>query len=447
MEGIPFRDLPKSFQDAVLVVQHFQIKYLWIDSLCIIQDSVQDWEFQCPRMAGIYSKALFTIAAADARDDSEGFLGSFEFSRRCDLGKKVSVRYVRNDDNLFLLDEFLFSDEHCRLSERGWALQEKLLSQRVLVFKSDRLQWQCNKFYRSDDIQFPYQPHPCVSDNAVKKRVNEINDHASAHHYWRQIIADYSRRHLTRSQDKLPALSGLASEFLKRDGDTYLAGLWKDDILFSLCWIARSETGEREDERSPTSDFRAPSWSWASCDHEISYECLPRYSWTPDLEVVSAHTALRGSDQFGRVDDGQIYAKGRIAKIPFSPHILSKLLSTGSAAVPSIGLLFFDSPKLVPNVLLGNDQDVVITTLCVLYSDIIADGIGVVTNLREMSVEERQIETNICRPWMGLILEIAPTDSGEESYRRIGCVSGEDRRERLVKGWFDDCERRLIKLI
>jgi hypothetical protein len=74
LSGIMFDNLPKSFQDAVFTTQHLGVKHLWIDSLCIIQDSEEDWQAECARMAGIYANGMVTIAASDAEDATMGFL-------------------------------------------------------------------------------------------------------------------------------------------------------------------------------------------------------------------------------------------------------------------------------------------------------------------------------------------------------------------------------------
>ena len=58
--------------------------------------------------------------------------------------------------------------------------------------------------------------------------------------FWVQIIQNYTSRHLSKSTDALPALSGLASEFHQATGDTYLAGLWKSNIVEALSWVSRS---------------------------------------------------------------------------------------------------------------------------------------------------------------------------------------------------------------
>ncbi|KAI1455916.1 hypothetical protein F4805DRAFT_459181 [Annulohypoxylon moriforme] len=75
--GVRLQDLPASFRHAVLVTRSFGFEFLWIDSLCIVQYSREDWERECPRMVDIYSNAAVTIAASDAEDSSRGFLHDY----------------------------------------------------------------------------------------------------------------------------------------------------------------------------------------------------------------------------------------------------------------------------------------------------------------------------------------------------------------------------------
>ena len=221
-EGIPFSSLPQSFRDAVITTTRLGLKRVWIDSLCIIQDVLQDWEYECPRMAGIYANALCTIAACDASNDSIGFLNDYPPEMRHNLGDSIGLRCITS-----WTERSMFIDEDSCLSTRGWVVQEKLLSVRILAFKSQRMQWQCNKQYRSDDVPCPYQIDHFQGSMTLPKPLFEANkDELSVFHnslktpeersrsnlygLWRDLICVYSRCKLTKETDKLPALSGLA---------------------------------------------------------------------------------------------------------------------------------------------------------------------------------------------------------------------------------------------
>lgn len=73
LKGIPVPQLPKTFRDAILITRELQIRYLWIDSLCIIQDSPSDWTKHVSEMAHIYHNGVLTLAAGASSDDDGGF--------------------------------------------------------------------------------------------------------------------------------------------------------------------------------------------------------------------------------------------------------------------------------------------------------------------------------------------------------------------------------------
>ena len=97
-EEIPRTVLSKTFQDAITTTQELAIRYLWIDSTCILQDDKEDWEVQSGQMASIYSNAQVVLAATDAENGTKGFLSRSlswpmkgPFTMTTELGKTCSV--------------------------------------------------------------------------------------------------------------------------------------------------------------------------------------------------------------------------------------------------------------------------------------------------------------------------------------------------------------------
>lgn len=208
--NIPFDDLPRSFRDAVIITVHIGAKRLWIDSLCIIQDSVHDWQRECAKMADVYANAMVGIAACDARDASHGFLHKYPSKLRLDLGGSVSMRCIPFE----LLDPPL-NNESSLLSKRGWALQGSILSQRCISFKANRMEWQCLRNQISDDIRFPYAPSLVNVFGRKHSHLAEGHspDETLCFDNWYDIVELYNQTKLTKTTDKLPALSGLAKIF------------------------------------------------------------------------------------------------------------------------------------------------------------------------------------------------------------------------------------------
>lgn len=138
-KSIDFEQLPLTFQDAIRVVRALGLKYIWIDSLCIIQDNEQDWSNEAAKMEQVFSGSYFTIAASSAKSSSEGFL-SPRGSRPCIqlTTKAIGRLYVCPN-----IDNFHKDVELGELNRRGWVLQERVLSRRTIYFSSTQIYWEC----------------------------------------------------------------------------------------------------------------------------------------------------------------------------------------------------------------------------------------------------------------------------------------------------------------
>ena len=145
-EGVNLLDLPKTFRHAVALVRSLNIQYLWIDCLCIIQDSYLDWEQEASHMKDVYRNAFLTIAAAGAASSSTGCF----FDRDIDLVKAitVSVSWLGvSEGKYFICDGLIWQDNivNAPLNQRAWVVQERLLSPRILHFGRDQIAWECRE--------------------------------------------------------------------------------------------------------------------------------------------------------------------------------------------------------------------------------------------------------------------------------------------------------------
>ncbi|KAH8158325.1 hypothetical protein CIB48_g9920 [Xylaria polymorpha] len=258
--GIRTDELPQTFQDAVWLTHQLKIQFLWIDSLCIVQDDPDDWAQESAMMHNVG-----------------------------DPKRKVWI-------------------EHEPLSHRGWALQERYLSRRTLHFASDQIFFECEKFCLAEDTFKNYQ-YPSFSEIMSSGRLSEMDDE-SYFKEWYRLVEKYSMRALTIRDDKLPALSGLAAYFSGERSvkysavdlsNQYLAGLWSDDIISGLCWVSHISAPR-------LAKYRAPSWSWASVDGPIGYG--PYYSLNELAVVENTHVDLESPGRcFGKVLGGWISMK------------------------------------------------------------------------------------------------------------------------------------------
>ncbi|KAF3038950.1 hypothetical protein E8E11_006698 [Didymella keratinophila] len=278
---IVFEDLPKTFRDAVLVTRALGLRYLWIDSLCIIQDSSADWKAEASHMASVYMNAYATISAA-ASENSEG--GLFFDREPPECSAQLTYTSPSGTVGLWTIHDktpsFDQQIRHTTLASRAWCLQEKQLARRTLHFGSHQVIFECKERYQYEsqrpsdkhgegrmDIQMLYWMLVGFrgrNDLVLKQLVGAVLTRT-----WLQIIEDYTKRNLTFESDKLPALQGLAQYVIDLTRDQYMFGLWKSSIELGLLWRTApyEDTGER---RGRVAD-RAPSWSWASVDGRVYF--------------------------------------------------------------------------------------------------------------------------------------------------------------------------------
>jgi hypothetical protein len=219
--GIPVRELSKTFRDAVSITRALELRYLWIDSLCIVQDSKSDWAAHVNAMAAIYENSFITLAAGAHDSDDGGFFTVTKdvfpepHSLKLELGGHVYNIQVRAEIDHPHVDRQ--STATLPLMKRGWCFQEQLLSRRYLCFGTELL-WEClQEVACSCSIASgpfnPRKPHevPKFKDCPPIKILSSASEDYRT--IWRDLVSAYSCRQLTYPSDKLPALAGLATAF------------------------------------------------------------------------------------------------------------------------------------------------------------------------------------------------------------------------------------------
>ncbi|KAF2827445.1 HET-domain-containing protein [Ophiobolus disseminans] len=313
-QGFDIAELPTTFRDAVAFTRALGIRYLWIDSICIIQQDEKDWDSEGPNMAAYYTNAYLTIAASRAANSSAGFLHMSDRRRMSTIhceSNGVQFDCIMSDPNN-TADPPL-STPNCEagnpLYTRAWVFQEMVLSPRVISFGAKELEWYCRKqnwcectYLMPNDIWAAraHSPHWKYSREGV------LNPDCLK---WMQIVVEYTRRKLTFTSDRLPALSGLATRFSEALQAPYLAGIWKTDpfIWETLQWTAGGSAGNLLPKP------RAPSWSWASIDGRISYDGF--IPGCDGVTLLGAETQLLRSNPFGEVTGGFLRVEGVLLKV------------------------------------------------------------------------------------------------------------------------------------
>lgn len=321
-ESIPFDDLPSLFADAVQITRSLGYRYIWIDSLCILQDSVEDWDRESKMMASVYSNSLITIAAVSASSS----LGRCSYQNPPNVAEADKSRELqRFQDHEITVSVndgrqchvycrprydhwYSFPDEDFPLLGRGWVYQERVLSPRMVYFGRRELFWECNQTTTCqcsgiDDRQ--------IKGSWAKHKNGSLyyydwHDPIQASQQWQLRVRTYSELALTKSSDKLPAIRGIATQMSKYFKCRYLDGLWESSLLYDLLWTSYVGSAYKPGIGGflrPT-DRLAPSWSWASIEDKIRFETA--YIVSPLIQIISIHpqehlTAELPGPQAGRL--------------------------------------------------------------------------------------------------------------------------------------------------
>lgn len=315
--GLEVSKLAKNFQDAILITRLLGIRYLWIDALCILQDSLTDWELESANMGHYYKRAWLTISAGMSDGGNKGLLEKRVANGLSHI--RLEMRHERGQiaprvPVYFALDPIKPSNQ-CPIRSRGWTFQEELLSRRYLSFETTQTYLRCGSILH----------HECGRQEDLLKIQSPFMEGERLLQYggWSEIVMRYSSRNLTKTSDKLPALSGLAHEYQARWEDEYCAGLWRRDLWKSLLW-RRDEKFTVPEPRRPA-EYRAPSWSWASMDGRIEFGDLLTNDNDSQITIDSVEIELSGSDPMGQVSGGRIGLRAVVIKLDRNGNIPSHL--------------------------------------------------------------------------------------------------------------------------
>ncbi|KAG4436317.1 hypothetical protein IFR05_008211 [Cadophora sp. M221] len=325
--GIPMESLSKTFQDAILVTRQFGMRYIWIDSLCIIQNSAEDWARESAKMCAVYKNALFTIAASRASSGNDGLFTSenpilhtpcllpqYGFSTKG--GNQFHIHLTRDPEPTDV--GFLKNDLKGPLYNRAWVLQEEKLSHATLAFTETGMTWECSYSMvtsqdpegMDDNLRHDYLKYaiklgerhsrmpsvlrkerddfkaqnPTYDEQLLKTQFT--SKRTNIYQEWSETVELYMLRNITHPSDRLPALSGLAEatkEVLsdRFSQEKYVGGIWLYDLARQLAWtttvthmhsrkhmhLQRKRALDnlpKKRRTRPPELYKAPTWSWAS---------------------------------------------------------------------------------------------------------------------------------------------------------------------------------------
>ncbi|RTE74087.1 hypothetical protein BHE90_011483 [Fusarium euwallaceae] len=446
MAHIDIKDLPKTFAQAAMITKSMRIRYLWIDSMCIIQPTsgdIEDWTREGPRMADYYQNAAFTIAASVGTDSNFGCLfarpGSQLKVKPWPLFKdpvhrkwdEFSVAAGRNPEWLPVMQpqpsSWLWQVQNCPLNSRAWVLQERLMSKRILHCTVQGLMWECAELRASAQeplgCEFDYQ----VRDEGLLQLHNALDQGSPfvSGRYWRQVVERFSGLSITYNTDRLPALAGLAKAIQEETNDVYTAGHWKETLLPSLLWF-RLQT----DASDPARLADAPSWAWSSTSSQIKFTSLDESdfpsraakSYNIMAKLINVSAQPKTSNPFAWVQESSLQLRGRLMK--YSPETCPTLQPTEKSAEECwhgyLPLQEKIQQKVITIPSLGDNWDPVPDDTAEKIANVVADDDLLQSNMKEEVTrameshpideqqEERDKDTLVC------IFDIPDEDKHEE---------------------------------
>ena len=293
---LPYSDLPKTITDAFQVTRSMGLQYIWIDSLCIIQDSNEDKQREIAEMMHIFQNTQLTFSAASASGVTNGFLqtnfndpsiGAFYHPLRMDEETMGSILISDMSSSFAAVGA-----RQQAVNQRGWTLQEALLTPRLLIFTNIHMVWKCQSGYQPDfaassrdsrERREGISPwdHWASLCGYYFTRLNEIDETStpespqtgeafdSCNHalysVWHIVLGEYKTRHLTVENDRLPAISAIAQSFASHFKSKCYAGLWERFLVHDLMW-------ENWLSDPDVTKSGSPSWSWVTMNGEHHYD-------------------------------------------------------------------------------------------------------------------------------------------------------------------------------
>ena len=337
--GIDITALPTLFRDAGFITACLGLKYLWIDALCIIQDSEEDWEKQASQMADIYRNCAVRIAATAARDPSYTFFPPQPMTASVRMKNIEGQRPVYHHEGkcyATLPRRYNRDVDMARLNSRAWVVQERLLAPRTIHICEDHIYIETDHagIIGEDDVpQFALRftniskegtDRGRLMQTSISKRTRNYDDTNDTSGSWQKIAEMFSACRITYPTDKLIAISGLISDrqehgkFPYRGSKNYV-GMWESTLHEDLLWISMNT-----EEFLFLSDLNLPTWAWIAYQGPVKFlkdrrllrdRRTMQVSPIPEFELLE----VQGSCESTRLPLPQrlsLSVKLKLAKIP-----------------------------------------------------------------------------------------------------------------------------------
>jgi hypothetical protein len=303
--------LTNTFQDAIMLARKLGIHYIWIDSLCIIQDDENDWRIEASKTASIFENAALVVSAAASKDGSGGIFGARkpvqvlasddtqDSSTVREYGSHHQVIHIHDGEcngncPIFISRDTArhaqwdpveliatSSNEFNPLLRRAWAFQERLLATRIVHFADHELVWECKQTQRCECMHLDRSDGRPIMERSTDNTKLQFSQMTSSpesqvrpnpYLLWAKIVESYNERVLTFEKDRLLALEGAVQKMQKLNLGPCIGGIFLSEIPRCLLWHV-PDPGVRHEV------YRAPTWSWASIVLPTQQPLRVQYLW------------------------------------------------------------------------------------------------------------------------------------------------------------------------
>lgn len=327
-DDIPVDAFPRTLRDALRIAKGLRFRYLWIDALCILQGDELDWDNEIAAMTQIYGGSTLTISASCNKTSAEGILDELKDGRLL-VGTWKNPKELTPPGEIHLHAPLTTLDlEEKFISTRGWVFQERLVSTATLHYTDEGMLWECASETRMDHAQ-SVSNHPWKAkwrdmmnraNSKTSDRRTDPQPGRSPYEAWHEWICAYSERNLYNSEDKFPAIAGVAKTFAHQFDlgvGAYVAGLWRGNFEADLLWRCYSWTQTLIQLNSDKEKI-APSWSWGSVKGRLEYRnmtLIEAGSKGPNLKILSIDVFEKRPGSFGHVIQGSFRAEGLLQPV------------------------------------------------------------------------------------------------------------------------------------
>ncbi|KAL7784570.1 heterokaryon incompatibility domain-containing protein [Trichoderma ceciliae] len=310
----------KLFRHAIYVTRCLGIRYLWIDSMCIMQDDDSEKGKEIALMCEIYFNSSLNISATDSTSGADGLIFQRDALKTTPCRVSLDVSGETLDLVAFHNKAAVESDEG-ELNTRGWVLQERILSPRVLHFTKHQIFWECNSLLASEirPRGEPIDPADFTDMRGIlSSSYPKVLPDDTMKALWYGAVRHYSATSLSFPGDRLLAVSALAERFSVVSGqspDDYVAGIWLSHLPLALVWrrIPERRISPNPRQKITAQERIAPTWSWAALTCAV--ELADMDDLHANVQVLDVSIQRRSTNLFDGVTSCRLRIRGRMCKV------------------------------------------------------------------------------------------------------------------------------------